>query len=166
MHLWDVERIISQLRAGDLSEVEQTRYLIAGVILQLLIGRSSVLSAAVSRQGWTPFVFPAIAAIMAITGIRACARANARGDGRDLIARYVCLALPLTIRMYVLWAAAVLTLFVLTGYPGHSPGDVVTAWAFWMVSLVLYAGLLTWFFRRLAQAVARASGAPAEARTR
>jgi hypothetical protein len=158
MDLWNPARLADRLRADAVPSREQARYLILSSLLQLSLGRLSVL-------GPREFLHPAslltllLGGLVAVLGLRRCAAANARGDDRELGTRYFCLALPLTLRLYALWFGVAAVLHFVAGSPARVGTSLGAQWALWAGSLALWLWGLTWYFRTLARYMARASGA-------
>ena len=158
MDLWNPVRLADRLRADAVPSREQARYLILSSLLQLSLGRLSLL-------GPREFLHPAslltllLGGIVAVVGLRQCAAANAQGDDRELGTRYFCLALPLTLRLYAFWFALAAVLHLVVGSPAGVGTTLGAQWAMWAGSLALWLFGLTWYFRALARYMARASGA-------
>jgi hypothetical protein len=96
MYLWNTKQLAIDLRDNKVSEQDQMWYLLAYVVL-------TSLSALVAK--WVPseYGLSGIASIVdlgvTIIGLLVCYSANSRGDARDFILRFICLSLPLTLRI-------------------------------------------------------------------
>ncbi|WP_077530466.1 hypothetical protein [Vreelandella utahensis] len=101
MYLWKVDRLADELGKNQVSQKEEFKYTLAVTLLgMLLLGLAAFGSGAVP-----PWLMAADLAIMlAITGagIVYCYNRNQGSDNRDFIVRFICLGLPVTVRITVL----------------------------------------------------------------
>src|SRR5690242_21470685 len=141
MVLWKAQVLAEELREDRVSEREKLGYLLVGVVLQVLLGRASILAALRSPAALLSSV---VVLLLDVVGLVLVFRANAQGDGRQFVERYICLAVPLGIRMYALYAGLALALYVLTGLRAPIAGS--RSWAVWLAWWALYYGVPIWFF--------------------
>lgn len=102
MYIFNSRALASELKAGELSQREQAKYLIATLLL--------ILIPAPARVGrppdWVPPVQMLIAALGTIVGVWICFSANEKGDGRAFLDRFICLGWITAVRVGVAFAAA------------------------------------------------------------
>ena len=158
MVLWRAKALALDLRDDRVSERDKLGYLLVGLLIQGLIGRASLLNALRSRADVLGIL---VLLTISIGGAIAVFRANARGDGRRFLERYICLAVPLGIQMYVGYAVLAVPLYLLIGWNAPVAGsNTIASWAAWSV---LYYGALVWFYLALRRHVAVAAGTTAAA---
>lgn len=145
MYFWNVKALVRDLSEGKVSEGGKMKYLLAYAILSAL----QVEIIRLIKEHFGPILLVQAFGMLVILagGILACYQANRKRDGRDFIERFICLSLPLTIRIGALsfvvygayWTAG--TLIVGEHFsPNETPGpfDLVVAYLinityfFWM----------------------------------
>ncbi|HEX6532957.1 MAG TPA: hypothetical protein VF041_00085 [Gemmatimonadaceae bacterium] len=160
MHLWNAAALARALGQGDVTEREKLGYLLTGIVLQSF-GRHYSLLEGIHY----PIVLATVVPMLAITvgGIILTFRANARGDGRLFLERYVCLSVPLLIRVYVAYGCVALAMWFLVGRCGNPmrPAGTLAGWALWALGFVL----LIWFFAALRRHVGDAAAVTASPTT-
>ena len=154
MSFWNPAGIADALRLNQLSETTKVRYLIAGSMFQALVGARSVLQSRTMGDLVTALVGLGVLAF----GIFACARTNARGDGRAFLERYICLSLPLSLAIYAGYFAT-----YYAGYAILRASHQVTALSY-QTSVAPFLSLLNLalvvvFFLLLRHYIGRAAGA-------
>ena len=101
IHLFSTTNLIEALAKGSLSLKMKSSYLLAGSLLNILIGYSTLTG---SNAGRTWFAFYEFVALMMVTvyGFRKCiSAANGQDDG-NFIVDFVCLSLPVSISTSVI----------------------------------------------------------------
>jgi hypothetical protein len=157
MVLWRAKTLALDLRDGRVAERDKLGYLLVGLLIQAIIGRASLLSALRSLGAALGIL---VVLAISIAGTIAAFRANTQGDGRQFLERYLCLAVPVGIQMYVGYAALAVPLNLLTGWNTLvADNNTVASWAAWSL---LYYGALVWFYFALRQHIAVAAGATVE----
>jgi hypothetical protein len=157
MVLWRARALALELRDGRVAEREKLGYLLVGLVIQAVIGHASLLS---TLRSLSMALGILVALAISVVGAIAAFRANARGDGRQFLERYLCLAVPVGIQMYAGWAVLASLLYLLTGW--HAPvagSSTVASWAAWSF---LYYGAIVWFYFALRRHIAVAAGATVE----
>ena len=156
MVLWRAKVLALDLRYGRVPERDKLGYLLIGLVIQGLIG-------SVSRLGTVPSLGEALGTLLVLVisvgGTVAVFRVNARGDGRQFLERFLCLAVPVGVQMYVGYAVLALLVYIfIGGYSVVAGGNTVASWVAWSL---LYYGPLVWFYLALRRHVAVAAGVPA-----
>ncbi len=95
-------RLAGALAAGELSEREKFHYLLVWAVIGILVPSH--------LGGWTDWsrirvAFVVVSLVIAVIGLLTCFGANARGDNRAFLERYLCLSVPLGIMTYVAYYA-------------------------------------------------------------
>lgn len=118
MYLWNTNALAKELKEDTLPEREKFKYLMIYILLGVVgfellkylpeeVSQSVVSQTNVSEST----VLMSIFNILVVTiGIYLCYETNSRGDGVKFIERYICLSLPLWIRITVLWMVSYLVL--------------------------------------------------------
>lgn len=99
MYWWNVDALVQEFRANQVSEYEKYKYYLASTMLGLLMLLLTPRS---------PFTF--ISILIVFWGIRTCFLANQQGDGVQFIERMICLRFPLIIRFLVILTITVFPL--------------------------------------------------------
>jgi hypothetical protein len=149
------------LGRGELSEATKAGWFALGLMLPPVLAPGSLRVPA----GGPPYVL-AVFLVITIGGVVLCHRANAAGDGRNLVERMVCLSPPLWIVTYAAYWVAVAAYAKLGPPPLPPPQnpEELEAWAaaraqptylYVLLFTALYAtftGALVHFVRRAATA--------------
>ncbi len=97
MYFWKVDKLTDSLIDNSLTERDKNRY-----SLLYLIYVSVFTSTIVSGRSSTPVLaLSGIELLVILLGIIICYYQNNKGDGRDFLIRYICLSVPITIRVLV-----------------------------------------------------------------
>ena len=101
MYLWKVDRLADELGNNQVSQKEEFKYTLAFTLLGiLLLGLAAFGSGAVPH--WLMAADLAIMLIITGAGIVYCYKRNQGLDNRDFIVRFICLGLPVTVRITIL----------------------------------------------------------------
>jgi hypothetical protein len=147
-------RLATVLAAGELSEREKFQYLrVWGILTVFLPGR---------LPGWTDWspgrvTFVVLSLLITIVGLLACFRANARGDGRAFLERYLCLSVPLWIVTYVLYHAIYYGMGALGYLMGWLEQDARN-WGRDAMSVISSASALSLYYLWMRTSIMRAAG--------
>jgi hypothetical protein len=145
------------LASGEVSEREKFQYLLVwaavGILLPARLG------------GWTGWSHIRVAFLVAsllitIVGLQACFRANARGDNRAFLERYLCLSVPLGIVTFGLYYG----IYYGLGLVGYLVGLVERDARNWdrdAKSLISSVSALALFYLWMRALITRAAGARA-----
>lgn len=151
MIFWNTKKLGDDLRMGRVSQVQSARYLVASVLLWTLLVELTywIQTTRNALDGvWTVFSI-----LAAIVGTWLCYRANARGDNRNLIERFICLSLPITMRVLVLQIALFIGVYFAESV-GDNLGDQTTP-----LTLACEIAAILVFYRLMHNALLRTSGA-------
>lgn len=112
MYIWKTKALAEELKKDTLPDKDRFLHLLFFVAIQAFLIELSVYNG----QIVTPYNLAVSAALVGITiiGTWFCYRANQSGDGKDFTGRYVCMWLPLAVRIALL-AAAVMLAFIPIG---------------------------------------------------
>ena len=117
MHIFNATALVDDLKRGPLPQTEQLKYLLVGAGL---VTGSSVLSAlsqgASDRSDWIA-VMVSIAFVM--LGIVWCFRANAAGDNKDFVVRFIPLHVVIGLRFLLVLVVCVPVLAVVLFMAGR-----------------------------------------------
>lgn len=125
MYLWRIKKLAGDLKADRVSEWEQVKYLLVLVLPMIAF---SYLPAFLAMLG--PAIMSAVplflemVVFLAITigGITMNFRANQRGDGREFLKRFICLSVPVNIRILIYSLPIFLVLGVFSVFLGEVMG--------------------------------------------
>ena len=154
MHIWNTSVLVEELRARQVSQREKAKYL---AVTSACI---SLLPYAYLQSPTSPLlaVEAVLTALITLVGITACYHANVRGDGEEFLDRFVCLSLPLGLRVGVVWIVIYLA-YSMVGYAvlGEERFDAVLD-RYTIADLVFAFATMTVFYTRLRYHILRASG--------
>lgn len=151
MIFWNTQKLSDALREGRVTTAQSALYLAANVLIWSLLVE---LAAHVQTpKNILDYVLTAVSISSAIFGTWICYRANARGDNRDFIERYVCLSLPITVRVLVIEIALLIVVFSAESTAG-TLSDQTT-----IPQMALYLVLIFAFYRLMWTALLRTSRA-------
>ncbi len=110
VHFWNVNAVADELKNNHLSERKQFHYFCFSFAVA---GKITLFLAYVSNysylQGFTDFV---VGISIALVGLFACFRVNEKGDNEHFLARFFCLSLPISIRLFAVTMAIFFIEFV------------------------------------------------------
>jgi hypothetical protein len=154
VRLWRAGQLAAELRDGRLTETQKFHYVIAAAALHYTIGPLSLLN---GPKDTRTLVLLLMAATLATLGLVWCFQANQRGDGRLFLERYLCLAVPTTIRTYAIGYGLY---YGLAAAAYGLLGESSIQWLRdpWGVPVVFGALLLVAYFATLRHYVVQASG--------
>ena len=119
MYLWNTKALAKELKEGTLSESEKFKYYIVGTILY------TVLLMLPTRGESTNTIDSLIGILIAILiiffGTYMCYGVNKSGDNANFIERFICLSLPIAIKIFLIWVLVVILTVISTfilGYAG------------------------------------------------
>ncbi len=110
MYIWRVEKLVEDLRQDRISERETFKYFLVWTFFIYLETQLYELF----PQPATPSMvfFSTSYTLIALLGVTLCYWTNANGDNRHFLRRFICLNLPLSIRLLVYFIVAGVLIFV------------------------------------------------------
>jgi hypothetical protein len=134
-----VRQLANDFKEERVSEKERFKYLLAASIVYSLSLCDPVPSIVYSPPLRDPVpqtdaamidpILGLIGLLVTIVGITVCYRANARGDNRDFIARFICLCWPLGWQMAVVFLVGAIPLIILLWVVAGPPtGTMSWSW--------------------------------------
>lgn len=100
MYLWNTEALATKLKDSELSQAERFKYFFIFIVLNALIMELSLYI------GEMPTVITitesVIALIMTMSGTLLAYNINKNGDDKEFTDRYICLSIPILIKVIVL----------------------------------------------------------------
>lgn len=113
MYLWNTKELAVKLKDGELSQVERFKYLFAFIVLLTLVSEVCLYI------GETPTVISITESIMVIVitivGTLLSYKNNKDGDNNEFIDRYICLSIPLMIKLIILLIGGYI-IYMVAGY--------------------------------------------------
>ena len=113
MYLWTAEALATKLKDGELSQAERFKYLLLFIILTTLITEVSLY------LGEMPTVITitesVVVLMITVGGTLLSHKINKGGDNKEFIDRYVCLSIPIFIKIMVLFVGCYVA-YMIFGY--------------------------------------------------
>jgi hypothetical protein len=113
MYLWNTEALAVKLKDGELSQKERFKYFFIFIVLTALLMEVCLY------VGEIPSVITiteaAITLIITIGGTLLSYKKNRDGDNKEFIDRYVCLSIPILIKLTVLFVGCYIA-YMIVGY--------------------------------------------------
>jgi hypothetical protein len=153
MHFWNTQALAEELRNGRLTESGKLRYFLAWIAL-LLLGISGESQRNQPAAESLINAFTAMAFVM--IGVWFCFCANARGDGKDFIGRFVCLSFPEAVKLALATLALALTYGGLADYAPIAMRNMIMGLAGCLLFAVFF-----WRVQRFIVYVSRKDSDPA-----
>ncbi|MFZ5865908.1 MAG: hypothetical protein ACOYXY_08520 [Thermodesulfobacteriota bacterium] len=164
MYLWRVDRLVEDFRNDQVTEREKLKYMILYAV---------VYAAVIDAVFWTGHEFTYMDAgkllvdvLINVYGTYYCYAKNRAGDNRDFITRYMCIGLPVGVRVLVFFipvffVAGVLAVAYGIGTRTNEFGQSVsyTTWLDVLVTGAPYAVMYLYLGNKIA-AVAKVAPAP------
>jgi RsiW-degrading membrane proteinase PrsW (M82 family) len=108
LYLWNTKALINDLRNEQVTQEEQLKYFLLGAVLVFALPERVTL-------------YHVVDIVILILGVLSCYNANSKGDNKDFIVRLTCLAIPLSIRIFL---PSLFFMIVLTGlFHNFLPSD-------------------------------------------
>ena len=118
MYIWRVKKLVNDFRAGTVTERQQLYYLLVFLVLSYIAADPYVNSIlAYGSMNELDILTLPLSIIIAIAGTVLCYRVvDTSSPSTGFLSRYICLGLPVMIRVIVLVFAAMLLAFVVNDY--------------------------------------------------
>jgi len=97
MYLWNVKALAQDLKEDKVTEKEKMKYFLVTMLLAIFLNSGS------SSDGSTWFKWANYIVTFGLTfgGVIWCYNANQRGGNKDFVIRFICLSIPVYVRMFV-----------------------------------------------------------------
>lgn len=133
MYFWNIQALADELKQGTLPQRERLRYFLVFLLLDALVALIEV------PHDNAFYVMEVVHTVILLAGTYLCYQANQQGDQREFIDRYICLGLPIGLRLLVLYLLALVAFFLLQKFVPLPYGEQVLG--------VIYDGLYFWQLR-------------------
>lgn len=156
MHLIDYRKLADDLASGRVTELDSLKYYAAGTVLAIV---SQQAAAAGGINAPALFALDCVILLVAsLAGVAFCWQKNGGSAGADFVLRMICLSVPVTIRMMLLYVLFSAAMYFSTGvfYSGFF-ADPYRAQV--IVSYAAFVGLLVYVWSTMGEAVRRAATA-------
>ena len=101
MYYWNLSKLVLELKAGTITEAQKFRYLMFSMITVTLI--SDPIMFVGSRYNTLDAIGLILNLLISTLGMYYCFLQNRRGDNIDFITRFVCLSIPITVRLLIIF---------------------------------------------------------------
>ncbi|MDR3565332.1 MAG: hypothetical protein P4N41_15310 [Negativicutes bacterium] len=108
MYFWKVDSLREDLRTDSVCQLDKLKYLLAYLLLTVVV-------APALRPPTALAIYPLSQLLVILGGTVWCYVSNSRGDGKDFFERYICLQVPLLIRLTLLYFGAIVLLSLVAG---------------------------------------------------
>lgn len=103
MYFWNVKALSEDLKTRTMSQREKMKYFLAFMVIGVIVTANFFLSFGSSEEiNIILIIEDFITIVITVGGIILCYKANQAGDDFEFIDRFICLSLPITIRLTVL----------------------------------------------------------------
>jgi len=102
MYLWNTKALATKLKSGELSQAERFKYLFLSVIMFALLGEVASCVGSIRPPAVIKITESVIVLIIIIGGTLLCYKANKRGDNKEFADRYICLGIPIFLKLAAL----------------------------------------------------------------
>lgn len=120
MYWWNVRQLANDFKEERVSERERFKY-----VLGTWLAFSAVGFFPGRELGTSELVAGVIGVLVTIVGTTLCYRANARGENRDFVARFLCLAWPLGWQMVAVVVAGLIPLMIILWVVSGPPAETM-----------------------------------------
>lgn len=122
MYLWNVKKLSSGLKENKISEKEKMKYFMVMMLIWTLMFSLSALFPVQLTDKLNYLTVSFFILVLTFVGLYSCYQANRDGDNKDFVARFVCISLPINIRLLVVVIAistlgGILSAILLSEFP-------------------------------------------------
>ena len=114
MYLWKVDHLAADLNNDHVSQKEQFKYTLVFTLINTLAMVAIAFGSSEMSSGLMA-VDLVVTLVITAAGISYCYHCNRQADDRDLIVRFICLGLPVTVRIIVFGALLGFVVGAVTG---------------------------------------------------
>jgi hypothetical protein len=152
MYFWKTKKLEAELRNGSLSQSDRYKYLMAFMIIVAICTEISLYIP--ETLSFISLFGSSFVVLITIIGTMFCYKVNRQGDNTDFIGRYICLFLPVTVRLIVfyilIYALYMILGTILLGYAFEKFTDS-TNW----IDVIFAIGLELIFYWKLSVSIRR-----------
>lgn len=116
MYLWKVDLLVEDFKNNKVNQTEQFKYMMLFSILMVLVSDPYLYIS--ERYFLFDFINTMVATLLTAWGVYYCFKINAKGDNNDFIVRLMCLGLPVSIRVGVIFAFIYFIVAFIEGFTG------------------------------------------------
>lgn len=109
MYLWNIDALVQDFKAGNVTQKEQFKYMLLCTIAMTLA--SDPLLHIGSSYNHYDMISTVLVLGLSIVGIFWCYKINTAGDNKDFITRVTCIGLPAIVRVMVILMPIFIALF-------------------------------------------------------
>lgn len=144
MYLWNTDALAKELKEGMLSEREKFKYFITYTLLYEIV----ILITSFSVRAFSSVeIFLALLSLFIIFfGTYQCYQVNKTGDGINFIERFICLGLPITIKIFVLYLLGTIIFLIIMIVLGGKSSDLGNYESFWGLFFLVTGYLISILF--------------------
>ncbi len=102
MYFWKAQKLAAELKENKVSEKEKMKYLLANTLAWMAVALLLELSPNPVTDKPLFLTHQASYIALVIVGVLVCYQANAKGDNKDFVGRFVSISWPIQMRMLVL----------------------------------------------------------------
>jgi len=113
MYLWKIDNLIAELRNGTLSQAARFKYLLAFMLITVIILEISIFVSEVPSVA--SLSESIIVILITVLGTIWCYQTNKSGDNQEFIDRFICLTLPILVRIFVIFLL-IFSLYMTIGF--------------------------------------------------
>ena len=101
MYLWNTKALATKLKSGELSQHERFKYFFLYIVLTT-VTIEFLFYVTEEQLNFFTLISSAIAITATVVGLILSYRVNKMGDDKEFIDRYVCVGLPIAVKLVVL----------------------------------------------------------------
>lgn len=159
MYLWNTTKLASDLKADVVTERDKLNYLIVAAVLATFGSYALALTGVEGNK--LMLVEGGVAIVVTIVGIIMCYDMNLSGDNRSFLDRFICMSLPLAIRLVVLMIVIAIPVFVVASAVAGDDFDRYLD-DYTVLDVLVTVAFELIFYWRMRRHIARIAGASSE----
>ncbi|MBA2875435.1 hypothetical protein [Thermaerobacillus caldiproteolyticus] len=118
MYFWNVKALAEELMQKKITPQKKMQYLLAFILVETISVELSYWLGIYSKANIYDVLYSFFSIAINFLGVIFCYKANKRGDNQDFIERFVCIGLPISIRILFLGIVMVGLYIPIGGYFG------------------------------------------------
>ena len=100
MYFWKVDKLVTELKEGSVTQYEEFKYMLLFTIVTILV-TDPILYSDITYNSYD-FINSILFISISCAGTYLCYKLNKQGDDKDFIKRVMCIGLPVAVRVFVL----------------------------------------------------------------